>query len=296
MKAKLLLGFGLLGLLATGCGSSVNSSGQAVAAAPADSAVAAAESDCGRELADVFTELLDLTNAERRAEGLADLRFSYQLGKAAQAHAQDMAVNDYFSHTRLNGDDLGVRLSEAGYRFEVAGENIAAGFFSAQAVSDAWMNSPGHRANILNPSYREVGFGLFYDPESTYESYWAQNFGTPRQGSSNSALFLPSTCSIGTVASADAAPVQGIGVAAVRPVDEPAQGPIAATMGATDEPTQGISVAALQAEGSSVQNPAQPRNSQPVPEPAFLLGFGMCLLGGNRLRRQPDRHQDSPRV
>jgi uncharacterized protein YkwD len=252
MKAKLFLSFGLLGLLMTGCGNSGGTGNSASTGAVVEVSAPAASPDCSTQLASFFTELLDLTNGARQTNGLSGLRFSSQLGASAQGHAQDMAVNDYFSHTSLNGDTLADRIGAVDYSFQVAGENIAAGFFSPQTVFDAWMDSPGHRANILNADYQEVGFGLFFNSNSTYDSYWVQNFGTPALGRSDAALFLPTTCSVGTVASTGTRAVRGIRVAAVRPP------------GRSNRDRQPLS----------------------VPEPAVMLGIASCVLGGYRLRRR----------
>ena len=92
-------------------------------------------------------------------------------------HAVDMATQNYFSHTSLDGRSPWDRIDEAGYPHFGAGENIAAGQRTAEDVVTAWLNSPGHCRNIMNPSFDELGVGYAYDAASTYQRYWVQNFG-----------------------------------------------------------------------------------------------------------------------
>ncbi len=122
-------------------------------------------------------ELLRLTNAERAYYGLPALTFNATLGTAAQLHAEDMAANSYLEHTGLNGSTPASRATNAGYDYLYIGENIAAGYQTPEEVVDAWMNSEGHRANILNSNYTEIGFGYAYQYNDYYGSYWVQLFG-----------------------------------------------------------------------------------------------------------------------
>jgi uncharacterized protein YkwD len=124
------------------------------------------------------TELLELTNAERRKAGLPPLRYSAQLGQAAQRHAEDMARNNFFSHTGSNGSQVSDRVREAGYSYSYVGENISAGNATPAATLQNWMKSPGHRSNILKPEYTEIGFGYVSAPSSRYGHYWVQVFGS----------------------------------------------------------------------------------------------------------------------
>jgi uncharacterized protein YkwD len=131
-------------------------------------------------LASIYdNELLTLTNAERQKYNLAPLTLSSQLGQAAQGHADDMANNNYFSHTGLNGSSVSDRVRATGYSYRSVGENIAAGQRTPSEVVQGWMNSPGHRANILNSGYTQIGFGYSNQGSSTYGTYWVQVFGTP---------------------------------------------------------------------------------------------------------------------
>lgn len=112
-------------------------------------------------------------NRERSAAGCAPLASDATLDSAADLHAEDMAANDYFSHTSLDGRSPTDRAAEQGYRGGV-GENIAAGYPDVASVMEGWMNSEGHRANILNCGYDVIGIGI---AERGGTIYWVQNFG-----------------------------------------------------------------------------------------------------------------------
>src|SRR5689334_22644408 len=92
-----------------------------------------------------------------------------------------MADNGFFSHTGLDGSSPFDRMRQAGYNFLSAGENVAYGYATPQAVMDAWMNSPGHRDNILQPLYTEIGIGVAVHGGTSGPIYWTQDFGS-RQG------------------------------------------------------------------------------------------------------------------
>jgi uncharacterized protein YkwD len=128
----------------------------------------------------VTTQVVTLTNAERAKAGCGPLSVNATLTAVAQAHSQDMATNDYFDHNSQDGRTPFDRMTAAGYRYSTAAENIAAGQRTPQDVMTAWMNSPGHRANILNCALKEIGVGYATDSASRYGVYWTQDFGTPR--------------------------------------------------------------------------------------------------------------------
>lgn len=119
-------------------------------------------------------EVTELTNAHREAAGCAELGTDDRLRSAARGHSQDMAANDYFSHTGLDGRSPFDRMADAGYP-EPAGENIALGYRTPADVMDGWMNSEGHRDNLLNCSHEAIGVGLVYDADG--RPYWTQVFG-----------------------------------------------------------------------------------------------------------------------
>ena len=120
-------------------------------------------------------EVLRLTNVERAKAGCGPVKGNAQLTKSATGHSRDMADNNYFSHTSLDGRTFSDRIKAAGYPGGTLAENIAAGQRTAASVMESWMNSPGHRANILNCGYRDLGVGHVLGGE--YGHYWTQNFG-----------------------------------------------------------------------------------------------------------------------
>ncbi|MEU8709825.1 sigma-70 family RNA polymerase sigma factor [Streptomyces sp. NPDC048565] len=119
-------------------------------------------------------EVIALVNTERAKEGCAPVSGNSLLAKAASGHSADMVARDYFDHTSPDGTDPGARITAAGYRWSTYGENIAKGQQTAAAVMDSWMNSEGHRANILNCAFKEIGIGRV---DSSGGPVWTQNFG-----------------------------------------------------------------------------------------------------------------------
>lgn len=115
--------------------------------------------------------LLKKTNKIRVNHGCAKLRLRPKLNKAAQRHAQDMSRKNYFSHTSKDGTSWITRIRRTGWS-DPGGENIARGFSNASSVTSAWMNSPGHRRNIVNCKFRNLGVGYVKSGR-----YWVQDFG-----------------------------------------------------------------------------------------------------------------------
>lgn len=104
--------------------------------------------------------LLDSTNKERIKNGLEPLKYNVTLDSAAQSKADDMKARNYWSHNTPEGKEPWVFFDQAGYKYYKAAENLAYGFDSSDATVVGWMNSPSHRANLLDPDLREVGFGI----------------------------------------------------------------------------------------------------------------------------------------
>ncbi|MGW6473542.1 sigma-70 family RNA polymerase sigma factor [Streptomyces nigra] len=119
-------------------------------------------------------QVVALVNKERAAAGCGPLAEDSLLDKSAQTHSADMAARDFFDHTNPDGADPGQRITAAGYRWSTYGENIAMGQQTPEAVMESWMNSPGHRANILNCSFKDIGVGVHEGPGGPW---WTQNFG-----------------------------------------------------------------------------------------------------------------------
>ena len=110
------------------------------------------------------TSLLDATNNQRLANGGSALALNNELSQAAQAKAYDMAAHDYWSHTSPDGSAPWMFITNAGYEYKKAGENLAYGFVTSTDVVNGWMNSPSHKQNLLDGNYKDVGFGFVDSP------------------------------------------------------------------------------------------------------------------------------------
>ncbi|MFA5129651.1 MAG: CAP domain-containing protein [Patescibacteria group bacterium] len=131
-------------------------------------------------LAGQTNKIMALTNNVRKGKGLPVLREASVLDTTAYQKAADMAENGYFSHTGPNGHTLSYFLKNAGYKYSTAGENLAMGFSDAESVMSAWMKSPTHYANLIDPDFQEFGVGIeegLYDGTDTV--FVAQHFGRP---------------------------------------------------------------------------------------------------------------------
>jgi len=121
---------------------------------------------------------LQLLNTYRQQNGLQPINLSPTLTPAAELHSEDMADNNYFSHTSLDGRTFVDRVRDAGYTYDTwLGENIAAGYVTAQEVFNGWKNSPTHNTNMLRPQFNVIGIGRAYNVSSDYEWYWTTDFG-----------------------------------------------------------------------------------------------------------------------
>ncbi|MFE7515579.1 CAP domain-containing protein [Streptomyces sp. NPDC057540] len=122
-------------------------------------------------------DVVELANAEREKAGCGPLRSERRLRAAAQAHADDMAARDYYEHRSPEGRDAGDRISGAGYAWSTWGENIHRGPKTPERAMADWMDSPGHRANILNCSFKDIGVGVTLAANGPW---WVQDFGARR--------------------------------------------------------------------------------------------------------------------
>lgn len=120
-----------------------------------------------------------LVNDRRVQIGKNALISSANVRNVARAHSNHMIVHAFFAHTNPEGDTPGGRMTRAGLSWTMAGENIAAGYSTAQAAYDAWMASPGHKDNIERDGWTHTGVGYWYDAGSQYGWYWTQNFMRP---------------------------------------------------------------------------------------------------------------------
>jgi|GEM_PF-938790 len=123
-------------------------------------------------------QLVRLTNVRRVNNGLSPLKAAAELMESAQYHSNWMANHDCFAHNCPNEPDWVTRIVNAGYvNYTHLAENIAAGYSSASAAVDAWMSSPGHRANMLSPDFRETGGGYKFSEDADYHYYWTMDYG-----------------------------------------------------------------------------------------------------------------------
>ncbi|KGP71382.1 CAP domain-containing protein [Pontibacillus yanchengensis] len=124
-------------------------------------------------------EVLQLVNKERTKRGIQPLDMNSKLSGLAHKKGLDMAENNYFSHTSPTYGSPFEMMKEFGFTYVTAGENIAAGQHDPEAVVSSWMNSDGHRANILNENFTELGVG-YVQQDGRYASYWVQLFMKPK--------------------------------------------------------------------------------------------------------------------
>lgn len=122
-------------------------------------------------------EVVRLTNIERQKYGLSPLKHNWQLSRVARYKSEDMKNRGYFSHTSPTYGSPFKMMSDFRIKYSAAGENIAMGQRTAQDVVRGWMNSSGHRANILNKNFTEIGVG--YAKNSSGRTYWTQMFIRP---------------------------------------------------------------------------------------------------------------------
>ncbi|PKT71256.1 hypothetical protein CW362_20285 [Streptomyces populi] len=116
-----------------------------------------------------------LVNSERAKVGCSPVALNAKLSQAAQAHSADMASHNTMSHTGSDGSDPGQRITRAGYLWSTYGENVAYGYSTPEQVMAGWMASVGHKRNILDCGFKEIGVGV-----AQPGNYWTQDFGTAR--------------------------------------------------------------------------------------------------------------------
>ena len=201
----------------------------------------------------VASALVDLTNGDRSANGFPRLALNPVLQRVAELKAADMAAKSYFAHNSPDGITPWHWFGEAGYDFAYAGENLATYFSDSADVARAWMNSPGHRANILNEHFTEIGIAT---AEGTYNGvptvFVVQMFGTPAARLSTPvATETPAT----KIETPDTAPSQVAGTS-TAPTLEPA----------TTTPEQPATVSPPKVTVTSVSKPAS------TTSPIIILG------------------------
>jgi uncharacterized YkwD family protein/spore coat assembly protein SafA len=126
------------------------------------------------EVKSIEQQVIDLTNRERAKNGLAPLKADWQLSRVARYKSADMRDKRYFSHTSPTYGSPFTMMKNFNISYQAAAENIAAGQTSAEEVVKAWMESPGHRKNILDARMTHIGVG--YAKGGSYRHYWTQMF------------------------------------------------------------------------------------------------------------------------
>ncbi|GAA3942183.1 hypothetical protein GCM10022244_57610 [Streptomyces gulbargensis] len=148
-------------------------------ARPSEAAAQTGGSDAadraGGGAAQYAQHVIALVNAERQKAGCGPLRAEKRLRLAAQRHADDMAARDYYAHDTPEGRDAGDRITAVGYPWSAWAENIHRGPKTPARAMEDWMESPGHRENILNCSFDEIGVGVSL---ASNGPWWVQNFGS----------------------------------------------------------------------------------------------------------------------
>lgn len=130
--------------------------------------------------ADYFAqESIALVNQARTQAGLTRLTEDPVLGRVALAYSQRMANENFYGHVDPQGKQVSDRIAAAGYLAQMSAENIARGQPDPATVVEGWLNSPGHRANIMNPQLRAIGAGYAFTPTPPYSHYWTHVFATP---------------------------------------------------------------------------------------------------------------------
>src|SRR3989344_3041263 len=125
-------------------------------------------------------QIISLTNAERQSRGLASLKLNYDLSQAAQAKAGDMFARDYWAHVSPTGTQPWVFITDAGYSYRYAAENLARDFSDPNSIVTAWIASPSHRENLFSSKYQDIGVAVVDGKLGGQETTLVvQMFGTP---------------------------------------------------------------------------------------------------------------------
>jgi uncharacterized protein YkwD len=229
----------------------------------------------GQFAAVIASSLVDLTNLDREGQGLSPLTTNPALRAAAQMKANDMAAKSYFAHDSPDGHDPWYWFDKAGYRFSHAGENLAVYFSDSGDVNSAWMNSPEHRANLLNPQFTEIGIATAIGEYKGYQTVFVvQEFGTP---SRIAAAEAPQQ-TVATLSPAEPAQTVALGA---TPAVAGASAPVARKIIAKTN-----TYIAVKEEGTSSPHIAAPLTSTPAANsaagfagsPYKLLGYTYAIL------------------
>lgn len=172
-------------------------------------------------------DLLLQTNARRAENGLPPLQLNPQLSQAAYQKGQDMFAKNYWAHNAPDGTTPWVFIKNSGYEYLYAGENLARGFSSAQDVVTAWMNSQGHKENLLSPNYDDVGFAVLTGTLTGDETILVvQEFGRKMAGGPTESSTLASAPTVAPTAAFPTA----VPTVRVRPTSVPTLTPTPTTV------------------------------------------------------------------
>ena len=210
--------------------------------------------------------LLDDTNTQRTTNSLSNLSINAQLDTAAQTKANDMVARDYWSHNTPDGQTPWSFITNTGYQYQTAGENLAYGFDTASDTVTGWMNSPEHRANVLNTGYQEVGFGV------------ANSANYQGNGPETVVVAMYASPTSGIVAAA--APAVSPTPQAAQPVASSPAPAAASTPAATAPATNPAPATAAAQPASSATNKAASDAKQLVLEPASQRVSRVQLITG----------------
>ncbi|MGW2787545.1 CAP domain-containing protein [Streptomyces populi] len=147
----------------------------ATTAAPKPPTTTAPAAGTATPASTAVARVVALVNSERAKVGCSPVTLNAKLSQAAQAHSADMASHNTMSHTGSDGSDPGQRITRAGYLWSTYGENVAYGYSTPEQVMAGWMASAGHKRNILDCGFKEIGVGV-----AQPGNYWTQDFGTSR--------------------------------------------------------------------------------------------------------------------
>lgn len=207
--------------------------------------------------------LLSATNQQRANSGVATLTLNSKLSQAAQAKANDMVERDYWSHNTPDGKEPWTFISQAGYSYQKAGENLAYGFATSNQTVTGWMNSPSHKANMLDSAFTEVGFG--YKNGDNYQSSGNQTvvvamYAKPQVASASSPEPSPSTSPAPSSSSSPPAPAPAASPAPSK-TKSPGSQPVTQPQSTTSETAEKEKT---DEEKSALQSSDQDDETKPV--------------------------------
>lgn len=216
-----------------------------------------------------------LSNSARTEGGLTALKVNSLLGSAAQAKANDMLAKQYFAHNSPDGKVPWDFIKATGYNYVTAGENLAIDFTEAESVQTAWMNSPGHRANIMNKAFQEIGIGIakgMYNGHQT--TIVVQMFGAP--------IAQQVTMPTEPTPVAQPAPEPTQTLAPATPVAQPAPTPTP-TQTAETQPTPVSAPQQSQSQPIPVTTTEPTLTAQPIGQQTLQIKSTDTALQGNQL-------------